>query len=548
MLTGGIGQHVDVRRQLDAAPDRPRHEAVVVAGQDDDGHADPRHPSTSSWPTSVVTRLWSNVSPTSTTTSTSWATAASTSAPTAPVRSTGSPTWMSDVCRMRTVPGGDGRVSDDGGPRRRGRRPDRSCTGRRARRARPAGRPRSVRRPNSPIDGVRWAMASYSAPSNAARRTPITSDHRFVTCLWTVSTSSGLSATRWQNAEHPLVELVGRHDVGDQPDALGLGGVDGVPGEQQLLGRRGADLHRHHPERHRDAHAPRRRMAEQRALGSEHDVAGADQVEAAGQAVAVGLGDDRLAVVPHPQPAVDHLAQRLAVAGDRRLAHVGERGAPGGAVPGQPGVRGRGGQVVAGTERPPGAAQADHPHVVAGVERPERGVEVVEQPGAQRVELLGPVEGERGDGTVDVDEQVLVRQVGGVVRQGESSGSAAGRRRRRDRHGRGQFGDRPVAPSSVSCQSEARTCTSVDVEEAERAELRHQVVRVRRRAGIDAQRAVDDVDALHVTVAVDEHVDVPGPEAAILPSLAPCSSAGARASGCRGSTRRGSPARSSSHE
>ena len=154
--------------------------------------------------------------------------------------------------------------------------------------------------------------------------------------------------------------------------------------------------------RHRDPHAARRRVAEQRALGGEDDVARADQVEPAGQAVAVGLGDDRLAEVPHPQPALDHLAQRLAVAGDRRLAEVGHRVAL--LASGRrrrPPYESTGREVVAGAERPPGAAQADDAHVVAGVELAQGRVQVVEQPGAHRVELLGAVEGDRGDGPVD---------------------------------------------------------------------------------------------------------------------------------------------------
>ena len=48
----------------------------------------------------------------------------------------------------------------------------------------------------------------------------------------------------------------------------------------------------------------------------------------------------------------------------------------------------------------------------------------------------------------------------------------------------------------------------LDVEEAERAELRVEVVRVRRRARVDAQRRPDEVDALDVAVPVHEHVDV----------------------------------------
>ena len=57
-------------------------------------------------------------------------------------------------------------------------------------------------------------------------------------------------------------------------------------------------------------------------FGGEDNVAGTDHLAAAGQAPAVDLGDDRLAVAPHPEPAVDRDAQVLAVEGDAGLAEL----------------------------------------------------------------------------------------------------------------------------------------------------------------------------------------------------------------------------------
>ena len=61
-------------------------------------------------------------------------------------------------------------------------------------------------------------------------------------------------------------------------------------------------------------------------------------------------------------------------------------------------------------------------------------------------------------------------------------------------------------PPEVRRQIEALARAALDVEEADGAELRLEVVREGRRARIDAQDAADGVDRLDVTVAVDHHV------------------------------------------
>src|SRR5262249_4963504 len=112
------------------------------------------------------------------------------------------------------------------------------------------------------------------------------------------------------------------------------------------------------------------RVAEAGVLGAEDQVAHAGQLAAAGQTVAVHLRDNRLAVVPHPQPALDALAQTVAVLGDAAAAGVAARTRR---------------EVVPGAEGPPRRLEHDHAHVVALVERAQRRFEVVTELGAHRV-------------------------------------------------------------------------------------------------------------------------------------------------------------------
>ena len=124
-------------------------------------------------------------------------------------------------------------------------------------------------------------------------------------------------------------------------------------------------------------------------------------------------------------------------------------------------------------------------------------------------------------------------------RHGDSSGRRRVDGRSVDRHGGRQLGDRARSrPSSVSCHSEARTVPPSMSRKPSVPSWGIRLCGIGRRTGVHAQRAVDDVDALDVAVAVDEHVDVAGPEASAPSTVRPCSSAGVPASGGRGSGRR----------
>ena len=91
-----------------------------------------------------------------------------------------------------------------------------------------------------------------------------------------------------------------RHDPVDQPDPLGLDGVDEVAGQQQLAGLLLADEVRHQ-QRDRRGPVADLGLAQLGALGRDDQVAGHRQLEAAGQRVAVDLGDDRLRAIEDAQ-------------------------------------------------------------------------------------------------------------------------------------------------------------------------------------------------------------------------------------------------------
>ena len=65
-------------------------------------------------------------------------------------------------------------------------------------------------------------------------------------------------------------------------------------------------------------------------------------------------------------------------------------------------------QVGAGAEAAPGAGDDDDPHVVVGVDPVERVDHLVHHRARERVELLGPVEGDRGDALVDLVDDLRV--------------------------------------------------------------------------------------------------------------------------------------------
>ena len=180
------------------------------------------------------------------------------------------------------------------------------------------------------------------------------------------------------------VEFVGRDRFQREADPGRLHAADAVAAEEHALG----------PLR---AHVVEPHLVRRRALGAgggepDHGVVGDDDevaeqrdVGAAGQAVAVHLGDDRLV----------HVEQRHLVA--LRFLHApGVVVDAGAAAVAGPGVAAAGGDVVAGAERAAGAAQHGEMHVGAVVGLPERLVQLLQEVGGEGVELLGAVERDVG--------------------------------------------------------------------------------------------------------------------------------------------------------
>ena len=163
-----------------------------------------------------------------------------------------------------------------------------------------------------------------------------------------------------------------------------LGGVDHLPGEDQLAGLGHADQARQEV-RPAPVHvkaALDERLAEARGGRGEPDVAAERDVHARAGGGAVDGGDDGLGGVAHGEEhavaegrdAVDHRPLGAALLG---LVH--------------------GLHVAAGAEALAGAGDHDDAHVVVTA-CPEHGVvEVVAQRVPERVEALGPIEGEGGD-------------------------------------------------------------------------------------------------------------------------------------------------------
>ena len=93
-----------------------------------------------------------------------------------------------------------------------------------------------------------------------------------------------------------------RHRLLHQTDGGGLAAAHCVAGEQQSLGPLGAEVVEPHVGGGH-AHRTDRREADPGIVGGHHDVAVEGQVGAAGQAVAVDLGDDRDGGSPTPWPS-----------------------------------------------------------------------------------------------------------------------------------------------------------------------------------------------------------------------------------------------------
>src|SRR5690606_1386607 len=190
----------------------------------------------------------------------------------------------------------------------------------------------------------------------------------------------------------------GRHDLAHQADALGLLGVDGPGGQHQLEGPGGPDQP---GQRVADADVAAADAdldelgAEAGLGGGEPDVAGQGEGEPAAVGRAVDGGDDGLR-----EPA--ELLRQLGDAG------LGQQP---GAGPGRAGGRGGAGravgQVEAGAEAPAGAGQHDDPAGRVVLQLVERVVQLVDEPEAEGVELLGPVQRQDRDvGSGALDEQI----------------------------------------------------------------------------------------------------------------------------------------------
>ena len=212
-------------------------------------------------------------------------------------------------------------------------------------------------------------------------------------------------------------ELVGRVGLGSPAPLVGGAAVDRFPGEQVVLGL----ARPHQPDLvleslYGDVAADGE--ADLGVLGNHPQVAECGQMGAAGQAVAVDLGDDRLLAVEN---TVVELAGEELVLGEpgvvlldidvhaaRRVAHVG-------VVDGRPVVVGvrivglglAGGEVVAGAEGRPGAFDDDDPDVVIHLHLVDSHGEF-DSPGvAHGIPLLGGVENEPADRRILLVDDLL---------------------------------------------------------------------------------------------------------------------------------------------
>ena len=149
--------------------------------------------------------------------------------------------------------------------------------------------------------------------------------------------------------------------------------VDEVAGQQQLAGLLLADEVRHE-QGHRRRPEPDLGLTELGVVGRHDEVAGHRQLEAAGQRIAVDLGDDGLGAAPDGSVAATSRGQH--------------------ATPAPGVVRLLLGQVVAGAERPAGAVDDDDPDGIVGDGRRDRLGQGLAQLVADGVELGRPVERE----------------------------------------------------------------------------------------------------------------------------------------------------------
>ena len=164
-----------------------------------------------------------------------------------------------------------------------------------------------------------------SAVARIPARIPIASIARWAERLFSARRSGGTLATRSAIGEHRGVELVGGMGAVGEPALGRLDAGHRVAGEQRL--HPAAQAHQPRLPLHVGRrHQPHRRVADRRVLGDVDEVARRRQLGAAGEAVAVDLGDDRRRHVPHLEPVVDDVARPPAVGlGDRPLDVVVRR-------------------------------------------------------------------------------------------------------------------------------------------------------------------------------------------------------------------------------
>ena len=205
--------------------------------------------------------------------------------------------------------------------------------------------------------------------------------------------SGGQQGDALGDREHLVVEVGLREGPVGPAQLHGLGAGDRVAGDHHLHGgahaeQPGVELHVGHAEADRG-------VAHLGVGGHVDEVAPGGQLAAAGQAVAVDLGDDRLLQVPDAHPGLGDVPGPLALArrGEVRVLVALVAAA----------------EVVAGREARAGAADDRHVDVVVEVGGLERLDELTAERVVQGVALLGPVEREAahvGGGVVDEDERV----------------------------------------------------------------------------------------------------------------------------------------------
>ena len=245
--------------------------------------------------------------------------------------------------------------------RRAGPRPTPSrAPGRSRRTARRGRRPRRGRRRGRAAvkampSGVWRAAPSSSVPMSWVVCRPICSKAWLTSSFIIAAWLWGSSATRRASARPAASSSSAGTASEASPHSTARRAVDRVAGEQQALGALQAEAVHPHRRRRRAPHA-RRRVADAAVLGADDEVRAQREVGAAGDAVAVDLGDDRLGRAPQRHVGVDEAAHGRVV-GDRvprraRLGRLHRLRAPA--------------DVVARAERAPGAAQAHDADVVVG--------------------------------------------------------------------------------------------------------------------------------------------------------------------------------------